>query len=114
MNAGKTLDEFRAKHDPSYVIQTPQTVLRRDLPKGTQRFIITSAQNGTPVHEDFLGCLLAAERHLRAEILVIPLRYKNPTSTFSGSQQNAEWWDPRVTPYLWNQRHALNENLTLL
>lgn len=110
----KTLDSFRAKHDPAYVIQTPQTVLRRDLPPAARRFIITSAQNGTPVHEDFWACLLAAAKHLKAEILVIPLRYKNPTSAFSGSQQNAEWWAPAVTPYLWNQRHALNENLTLL
>lgn len=110
----KTLDSFRAKHDPSYVIQTPKTVLRRYLPPGARRFIITSAQNGTPVHAEFWACLLAAAKHLKAEILVIPLRYKNPTSVFTGSQQNAEWWAPAVTPYLWNQRHALNENLTLL
>jgi hypothetical protein len=110
----KTIDEFRQKFDPAYVIQTPQTVLRRDLPANTRRFIITAAQNGTPVHEDFWACLLAAAKHLNAEILVIPLRYKNPTSSFSGSQQNAEWWAPAVTPYLWNQRHALNANLTLM
>lgn len=110
----KTLESFRAKHDPAYVVQTPQTVLRRDLPKGASRFIITAAQNGTPVHEDFWGCLLATAKHLKAEILVVPLRYKNPTSTFSGSQQNIEWWAPAVTPYLWNQRHQLNANLTLM
>ncbi len=110
----KSLDAFREKFDPAYVIQTPQTILRRDLPRGTNRYIITSAQNGTPVHDEFWACLLAAAKHLKAEILVIPLRYKNPTSTFSGSQQNAEWWAPAVTPYLWNQRHAINESLTLL
>lgn len=110
----KTLEEFRAKHDPAYVIQTPQTVLRRDLDPKCRRFIVTAAQNGTPVHEDFWSCLLSAAKHLKAEILVIPLRYKNPTSVFSGSQQNAEWWAPAVTPYLWNQRHQLNKNLTLM
>jgi hypothetical protein len=114
MAIGKSFDEFRAKHDPAYIIQTPQTVLRRDLPPKCRRFIITAAQNGTPVHEDFWACLLTMARTLKAEILVIPVRYKNPTSTFAGSQQNAEWWAPAVTPYLWNQRHALNENLTLL
>lgn len=110
----KTLDDFRAKHDPAYVIQTPQTVLRRDIPRSAVRYIITSAQNGTPTHPEFWACLLVAAKHLKAEILVIPLRYKNPTSMFSGSQQNAEWWAPELQPYLWNQRHALNENLTLL
>jgi hypothetical protein len=110
----KTLDQFRAKFDPAYLRQTPDTVLMRDIPKGTNRYIITAAQNGTPVHEDFWACLLAAAKHLNAEILVIPLRYKNPTSAWSGSQMNAEWWAPAVTPYLWNQRAELNRNLTLM
>lgn len=114
MAIGKSFDEFRAKHDPAYIIQTPQTVLRRDLPKGVRRYIITAAQNGTPVHPEFWPVLSNMARTLKAEILVVPLRYKNPTSTFAGSQQNAEWWAPEVTPYLWNQRHAINENLTLL
>jgi hypothetical protein len=110
----KTLDDFRAKHDPSYVLQTPQTILRRDLAPAARRFIITAAQNGTPVHEDFFACLLTAAKTLKAELLVVPLRYKNPTSTFAGSLQNAEWWAPATVPYLWNQRHTLNKNLVLL
>jgi hypothetical protein len=110
----KTIQEFRSKFDPQFIRQNVHTVLRRDLRPGTKRFIITAAQNGTPVHEEFWACLLTAARELDAEILVIPLRYKNPTSVFSGSQQNAEWWAPAVTPYLWNQRHALNKNLTVL
>jgi hypothetical protein len=110
----KTLDQFRAQFDPAYLRQDVAAVLRRDIPKGAKRYIITAAQNGTPVHEDFWACLLAAAKHLKAEILVIPLRYKNPTSAYTGSMMNAEWWSPAVTPYLWNQRHALNDNLTLL
>lgn len=110
----KTLDSFRAKHDPSYVIQTPQTVLRRDLRPGRNVFIFTAAQNGTPVHEDALACMLTAVKHRNAEFFVDPLRYKNPTSVWTGSQQNAEWWAPAVTPYLWNQRYAVNSNLTFM
>src|SRR5688572_15364115 len=110
----KTIQEFRSKFDPQYIRQDVHTVLRRDLRPESKRFIITSAQNGTPVHEDFWDCLLTAAREMNAEILVIPLRYKNPTSVFSGSMMNAEWWAPAVTPYLWNQRHALNKNLTVL
>jgi hypothetical protein len=112
--ANQNIEEFRKQFDPAYVIQTPQTVLMRDLPKGANRFIITAAQNGTPVHDEFWACLQSAAKHLKAELLVVPMRYKNPTSTFSGSQQNAEWWAPAVTPYLWNQRLQLNKNLTLL
>ena len=109
-----TLDDLDRLYNPAYVLQTPQTVLMRELRPNCNRFIITSAQNSTPVHEDFWSCLQTAARYLNAEILVIPMRYKNPTSIWSGSQRNAEWWSPIVTPFLWNQRLQLNRNLTLM
>ena len=109
-----TLDDLDREFNPAYVLQTPQTVLCRDLRKKCNRFIITAAQNGTPVHEEFWACLQSAAKHLNAEILVIPMRYKNPTSIWSGSQRNVEWWSPAVTPYLWNQRLQLNRNLTVM
>jgi hypothetical protein len=80
----------------------------------TKRYIVTSAQNATPVHEGFMGALLVACRHLNAELIVIPLRYKNPTSRWSASQENDESWAEEVQPYLYNQRKKLNPNLVLL
>jgi hypothetical protein len=109
-----SLDDLDRQYNPAYVLQTPQTVLSRTLRPGCNRFIITAAQNGTPVHEDFWACLQTAARHLRAEILVIPMRYKNPTSIWSGSQRNVEWWAPALTPFLWNQRLQLNRNLVVM
>lgn len=109
-----TLDDLIERYDPAYVLQTPTTILSRELRPGCQRFIITAAQNGTPVHEDNWACIQSAARHLNAEILVLPMRYRNPTSIWSGSQRNLEWWAPAVTPYLWNQRLQLNANLTLM
>ncbi len=88
-------------------------VLKRELRK-TKRYIITAAQNATPVHDAFWDALKHCAKHLDAEILVVPLRYKNPTSRWSKSQENDESWDPKVTPYLWNQRRRLGPNLTLL
>lgn len=79
-----------------------------------QRFIITAAQNATPVHAPFLKSLEVAANHMNAELLVIPQRYKNPTSRWSASQSNDEIWSPSLVPYLWNQRRSLNKNLTLL
>jgi len=75
---------------------------------------VTAAQNGTPVHEAFLQSLLAASRSLGAELLVIPIRYKNPTSRWTLSQANAEQWDGALQPYLYNGRRKLNANLVLL
>lgn len=81
---------------------------------GTRRYIVTAAQNATPVHEGFWASLLAAAKHLDAELIVIPLRYKNPTSKWTQSQENAEFWVEEVREYLYNQRKKLNPNLVLL
>ena len=59
-------------------------------------YIVTSAQNNTPVHKDFYECLKKMERKLNAEILVIPFRYKNPTSLFTDRQEAEEHWDVDV------------------
>lgn len=111
---GKSLEDFRSAHDPSYRVSAPTERYSRALPAGARRFLITAAQNATPVHEKWWGALNTMARVLKAELLVIPLRYKNPTSRWTGSQQNAEWWAPAVRDRLWNVRHALNRNLTLL
>lgn len=84
------------------------------MSRSTKRYIITAAQNGTPIHEPFFASLLAAAKHLDAELLVIPIRYKNPTSRWTLSQANAETWADRVAPYLYNGRRKLNANLVLL
>lgn len=78
------------------------------------RYLITAAQNATPVHEGFWASLKVAAEHLGAEIIVIPIRYKNPTSRWTASQANEEWWCPEVEPYLFNARKKLCANLVLL
>src|SRR5678810_27744 len=79
-----------------------------------KRYIVTAAQNATPVHEGFFKALENAAQVLNAELIVIPLRYKNPTSRWTASQQNDESWAEEVWPYLYNQRKKLNPNLVLL
>lgn len=110
---GKTLEDFAQAHDPTFRIEAPTTVYARELPSTTV-FIITAAQNATPVHAEFWRVLECISAERKAERLVIPIRYKNPTSTWGGSQRNADYWAPEVRPFLWNVRHALNQNLTLL
>jgi len=53
--------------------------MRRAIPK-SKRYLITGAQNATPVHKGFWSALCVAAKALDAEIIVIPLRYRNPTS----------------------------------
>lgn len=109
----RSLDEFKEAHDPTFKILAPTTVYRRDL-KPAKRYLITAAQNATPVHAAWWRVLQTMTKKLGAELLVIPMRYKNPTSQWSGSQQNAEHWAEEIRPFLWNVRHNLNANLTVL
>ncbi len=80
----------------------------------SKRYLITSAQNATPVDAAFFDALKVAAKHLRAELVVIPLRYKNPTSVWSAKQDHEEWWDPAVVPFLFNTRKKLGPNLVLV
>lgn len=75
--------------------------------------VITSAQNATPTHIGFETLKHYCESR-GAELIVHPLRYKNATSQWTASQENAEWWVSEVQPYLYNQRKKLNDNLVLL
>ncbi len=79
-----------------------------------KRYLITSAQNATPIDVPFFESLKVAAKHLAAELVVIPLRYKNPTSVWSGKQADDEWWAPEVVPYLFNMRKKLGPNLVLV
>lgn len=92
----------------------PRVMFKRTLRKDSRRVIVTAAQNATPVHGPFLAALETAADYLGAELIVIPLRYKNPTSRWTASQANDETWDAKVVPYLCNTRVRLGPNLVVL
>lgn len=112
----KSLKDFEELHAPMFRSDRPLTKFGEDrkFRKGCKRFIVTAAQNGTPVNKEWWAVLLNMSKVLKAELLVIPIRYKNPTSHWSASALNEEYWVPEVKPFLWNQRVALNRNLTVL
>lgn len=83
-------------------------------PTGKQTFIITAAQNATPIHFQFWQSLQRAVKHFKAELLVQPLSYNNPTSTWSQNARDSQWWAPEVVPFLCNVRRDLNKNLEFL
>lgn len=100
---------------PSGRAVSSNKTLRYFRPLGKARnFVITSAQNATPVHEGFLKALEHYCNVNDAELIVIPIRYKNATSRWTASQQNEEYWVKEVQPYLYNQRKKLNDNLILM
>ena len=82
--------------------------------RGKVRYVITSAQNATPVFDRGWQTLLGYCDRNDARLLVIPFRYRNPTSTWSAKAQKDDWWAPEVLPYLINHRVDLNRHLVLL
>lgn len=74
-------------------------------------YIITAAQNATNVHGLFFETLKVMAKHRNAELVIVPLRYKNPTSL--APDERDDWWDPAAVPFLFNQRKKLNPNIVL-
>lgn len=82
--------------------------------KGPQRYLITSAQNATAVNLRFLRSLLTYCRINKAQLLVVPYRYKNPTSIWSRAAADDDWWAPELVPHLIDRRTKLCAGLVLL
>jgi hypothetical protein len=98
------------------VMEGPPEEFKREL-RPVKTFIITAAQNNTEVHTPFWDSLRRAARHFDAEILVIPLRYRNPTApkeTDDEGKPIGDYWAKAVRPYLWSVRAKLNKNLSVL
>ncbi len=112
----KSLKDFEELHSPMFRSDRPLTRFgeNRKFSKTCKRFIVTAAQNGTPVNDVWWATLLNMSRVMKAELLVIPIRYKNPTSHWSASASNEEYWVKEVESFLWNQRMSLNRNIMVL
>lgn len=82
--------------------------------RGVRRYVITAAQNATPVHKRFFKALLNYCSWTGAQLIVIPYRYKNPTSMWTERAKSDDWWALELGPYLLDKRIELNKNLVLL
>jgi hypothetical protein len=82
--------------------------------KGQKIYVITSAQNATPIHHKFLDALKNYCEVRNAELLVIPYRYRNPTSIWSTSSKDSEYWDSNIVPYLYDKKMKMNNNVMLM
>lgn len=94
----------------------------RKLPKkGTiKRYILSSAQNNTYVHKDFLYNLEVYARYLNAEILISQFSYNKAAygqkAIKPGTEPSREdmaklWFDDKLDPYICNDRVLLTPTL---
>lgn len=77
-------------------------------------YVITSAQNATDLFEPGWLSLQTYCKTNKATLLVIPYRYKNPTSMWSKAAETDDWWTQKVLPYLMGERVSLNKHLIIL
>lgn len=98
--------------DEQKVAQLHGRIKRDD--RRVRRYVVTAAQNATPIHPRFFAGLLGYCKWNNAQLLVIPYRYKNPTSMWTEGAKADDWWATETVPYLYNVRHQLNTNLIVL
>ncbi len=78
-----------------------------------KRYVITSAQNNTRVHSAYWHTLHTFCRHTGAQLLVIPVRYKNPDRFHQGADADMEW-PADVLPYLLDRDIAVSKSLAIM
>lgn len=92
----------------------PQPPQFTDTLPSAQRYVVTAAQNATGIHDPFFRNLLAYCRKFNAQLVVIPLRYKNPTSTWTAELESHNWWHSDLVPYLYDGRLEITPRLKIL
>lgn len=79
-----------------------------------KRFIISWAQNNTPIHSPFMKNMEVYADFIDADIHIIAGRYKNPTSVWTTEQASDEFWHDDVLPYLDANRHDIHKYVSIL
>lgn len=93
---------------------------KQPLPKneGVKRYILTSAQNNTFVHEAFWENVLALKEHYNATLLVGTFSYNQNAFGRLAVKRNKKkdyeedlWFDPKLTPYFSDEKLELAPGL---
>lgn len=88
-----------------------QTRTSKTATAQAQTYVITAAVNATKAHAAFLKTLqlYCAERD--AQLIVIPMRYRNPTRQ---DDTPDDWWDARLLQYVTHTRTRIARGLVVL
>lgn len=80
--------------------------------KDVRGYVVTYAQNDTPVHLGFYKSLLKYCKQHNYELIVYKGKYRNPTSIIESKKEDVSW-DYRIKPYLLSTERRLNTKLTI-
>ena len=93
--------------------QDTPTIFNDQLPEGYDRYVITCAQNATGIFRPFWRGLKKYCEVNNALLIVIPFRYRNPTSIWTQEQENDDWWNNEIVPYLYQGEFWLNDKISV-
>ncbi|MGQ5718840.1 hypothetical protein [Pseudochrobactrum asaccharolyticum] len=101
-------DEKPAKKKAPRISEIP-TIDAALEPGIVHRFLVSSAQDDTPVHEPFLDNMIAYAKHIGAEIFIGGHTYQ--LGLFEDNSAAANVYDSRLTQYLCHDRVQLTADL---
>ncbi len=107
----KSHKKFWESYVPDFSVgnKKPYEPSTRLFGKG-KTFVITSAQNNTLIHKEFFDSLLQLVKHRNAELLVSTFLY-NKSGFQNGEGNNDIWFDPKIKPFICNERLLLADDL---
>ena len=108
------IDEDKEQRPPLNTYDYYEKLTKYIAKHSTTRFVITSAQNATPIYSPFFNTLLNICKRTDAKLIVIPYRYHNPTSVWSKKDESLDWWAQEIQPYLLEQNLLISNNLVML
>lgn len=113
--SGRTIRRRLANHDPAYARSEQVKEDNRHIAGGIdvspdkrrkilagRKFVFTSAQNNTYVHEDFYKSLMNFCVHNDAELIVSQFTYNKSGFQNGTTEDDDLWYDPRLTEFLHN------------
>ncbi|MGE6659589.1 hypothetical protein ACQKEK_02430 [Pseudomonas sp. NPDC077408] len=118
LNTGSTLHSYRGTNRRlcctgcSHIYNEKRGVDVPELEGKAETYVITSAVNATKAHAGFLKTLQLYCSLRGARLIVIPMRYKNPTRRDEVGED--DWWDARLMPYITHERTKLAKGLVVL
>ena len=81
----------------------------------SRRYIITSAQNNTPLRSEFWGAVLGYAKARDAQIIVLLTRYRNPTNPIEAEHDaDDRWWPSEVMPYAMDEVLDIAPDCTIM
>lgn len=83
--------------------------------KKAKRFVVTASLNNTALDEKVWKSIRLYANENKAEVIVLPVRYKNPTNRVDGKiLDEGAWWPKEIVPYLTDELLELHEHLWIM